>query len=464
VTESIDGADSRSFTYDSIGRVSNQANALGAFTYQFAGSSNRLQVLTEPVQKFNLSYYGATGDFRLQQIQQTANSATVSDSYTYDAMGNILSWRQQNPTDGTATWSLKYDADNELQSGTSHVSDSSGGLNLATSSYQYDPGANLTQFATNSPLTALTATVYQVNKLNQVTSVTGTNYSGSISYDANGNPTNGIGAPSANPNTVTGARSYAWDGANRLVQIIYGSGTSNSTTLGYDGLGRLVQIVETVNGVEQNAELFVWIGNAIVEQRNAAGGVLKAYSDQGFLDGATAYYYGVDHLGSVRNLIDSTGTMRTQLDYGPYGELTELSGQTLPDFAYTGLLYHQRSGLYLAKYRAHDSGQKRWLNRDPILENGGINLYDYVSNNPLRFVDTDGEDSNATGGGDSGSKNGPFGRKPPCQGSQPNQGGKNGDFNPRPGTGGSPPSGQTPIGGGTSGSGNGPFHGHQNGQ
>ena len=72
VNESIDGADARSFTYDSIGRVSNQANGLGAFTYQFVGSSNRLQVLTEPAQKFNLSYYGATSDFRLQQLQQAA--------------------------------------------------------------------------------------------------------------------------------------------------------------------------------------------------------------------------------------------------------------------------------------------------------------------------------------------------------------------------------------------------------
>jgi RHS repeat-associated protein len=406
VNESIDGADSRSFTYDSIGRVSNQANGLGAFTYQFVGSSNRLQVLTEPAQKFNLSYYGATSDFLLQQIQQTANSATVSDSYTYDAMGNILSWNQQNPTDGTATWSLKYDADNELQSGTSHVSNSTGGLNLGTSSYQYDPGANLTQFATNSPLTALTGAVYQINKLNQVTTITGTNYSGSISYDANGNPTNGIGAPSANPNTVTGARSYVWDGADRLVQITYGSGTSNSTSLSYDGFGRLVQVVETVNGVTQSDELFVWIGNTMVEQRNAQGAEVKAYFGQGFLDGTAAYYYGEDHLGTVRNLTDSTGTIQSLLDYGPYGELTEINGQTQPDFAYTGMFSHQRSGLYFAEYRAYDGGLKRWLNRDPFVSDEedvaelavGSNLYDYVGNNPLALTDPSGEDPVQPGG------------------------------------------------------------------
>jgi len=33
------------------------------------------------------------------------------------------------------------------------------------------------------------------------------------------------------------------------------------------------------------------------------------------------------------------------------------------------------------------SGRHEWLNRDPIGERGGINLYDYVGNNPVNFVD-----------------------------------------------------------------------------
>ena len=241
VSESIDGADARSYTYDAIGRIKEQANGLGGFTYKFDGSSGRLQSLQEPSQKFTFSYYPANGDFRLKEIAQAATGGTVTDTYSYDAEGDILSWAQANPTDGTGTWDLKYDADNEIESGTSTVSKSTGGLNLGTSSYQYDPGANLTQFTTNSPLTALPAAGYQPNNLNQVTAITGTTYSGSISYDANGNPTNSVGIPSANPNTVSGARSYSWDGANRLVQITYGSGTSNSTALSYDGSGRLVR-------------------------------------------------------------------------------------------------------------------------------------------------------------------------------------------------------------------------------
>jgi RHS repeat-associated protein len=63
-----------------------------------------------------------------------------------------------------------------------------------------------------------------------------------------------------------------------------------------------------------------------------------------------------------------------------------------PDFGYTGLFYHQRSGLSFAKARAYDSGLKRWLNRDPNAQNDQTNVYDYVGNAPFEFVDLRGND------------------------------------------------------------------------
>lgn len=393
--ESIDGVDARSWTYDAIGRVSNQANALGSFTYQFSGSSNLLQTLLEPSQKFNFSYYPATGDFRLQKLEQVANGATVHNSYAYDAAGNILNWDQENPIDGTATWRFQYDPDNEIRNVTSQVANPKSGLSLGKSGYSVDPAINLTKFTTNSALAALASAIYSINNLNQVTSVAGAKYSGSINYDPNGNPENGIGLPSANPDTIAGARTYSWDGANRLTQISYAGGGSNSTSLSYDGFSRLVEVVETVNGTVQSDQRYVWIGDTMVQQRSAQGGVAKEYFDQGFADAGALYYYGQDHLGSIKNLTDATGTIQAQLDYGLYGEVTEVNGQTQPDFAYTGLFYHQRSGLYFAKYRAYDSGLKRWLNRDPMSRitgddpeiAAGPNLYAYASNAPTTGLD-----------------------------------------------------------------------------
>jgi uncharacterized protein RhaS with RHS repeats len=47
----------------------------------------------------------------------------------------------------------------------------------------------------------------------------------------------------------------------------------------------------------------------------------------------------------------------------------------------------RRANLDLAVYRAYDPALGRWLNRDPIGENGGLNLYRYVNNGLLRLTD-----------------------------------------------------------------------------
>jgi RHS repeat-associated protein len=74
-------------------------------------------------------------------------------------------------------------------------------------------------------------------------------------------------------------------------------------------------------------------------------------------------------------------------DYDPYGNVTKLSGDLDTDFAYTGHYYHAPSGLHLAPYRGYDPRLGRWLSRDPIEEEGGINLYGYVGNRAVNEID-----------------------------------------------------------------------------
>jgi len=78
-----------------------------------------------------------------------------------------------------------------------------------------------------------------------------------------------------------------------------------------------------------------------------------------------SYYYTRDHLGSVREMCSSSGTIVARYSYDPYGRTTLVSGSNLATKQYTGDYYHATSGLYLTKYRAFDPNTGRWL-RQPI--------------------------------------------------------------------------------------------------
>ena len=56
-------------------------------------------------------------------------------------------------------------------------------------------------------------------------------------------------------------------------------------------------------------------------------------------------------------------------------------------YLFTGREYDQETGLYSYRARYYDSRIGRFLSRDPVGYSAGLNLYSYVGNNPLTFVD-----------------------------------------------------------------------------
>jgi RHS repeat-associated protein len=162
----------------------------------------------------------------------------------------------------------------------------------------------------------------------------------------------------------------------------------------YNGLNQRVKIVEKENETVSSTKQLVWIPGDTQpsEERDASNSVTKRYYPQGMQVGSINYYYTRDHLGSIRELTDSSGTVQTRYDYDPYGRRTKVSGDLDADFGFTGHYFHQASALHLALYRAYDADLGRWISRDPIGEQGGINLYDYSFNDPLNNVDPSGLD------------------------------------------------------------------------
>jgi len=198
-----------------------------------------------------------------------------------------------------------------------------------------------------------------------------------LTYDADGNMTS------------DGTNSYLWDAENRLVQITY-PGSGNNSQLVYDGLDRCVKIEERTNSSVTSTKQFVWCGSERCEERDASSAVTKQFFAMGQRNSSTNYFYNTDHLGSVREMTDSSGVIQAQYNYDPYGQVTKLQGSQDADFQYAGYYLHARSGLNLTLYRAYNSGLGRWISRDPIEEVGGINLYAYVGNNPTNIIDPTG--------------------------------------------------------------------------
>jgi RHS repeat-associated protein len=212
-----------------------------------------------------------------------------------------------------------------------------------------------------------------------VMTITASNVSTALSYDANGNM------------TLDGTNSYSWDAENRLIQITY-PGSGNNTQFTYDPLGRPVKIVETSGGSVTSTKQFV--GN---EERDGSGNLVRQYFGLGqvnFTGGTgTPYFLTVDHLGSAREMTDSSGNIVAQYGYDPYGQATKLQGSLDADFQYAGMYMHGRSGLNLTWFRQYSSQLGRWLSRDPIGESAGSNLYSYCGNNPMSGIDTLGLDA-----------------------------------------------------------------------
>jgi RHS repeat-associated protein len=149
----------------------------------------------------------------------------------------------------------------------------------------------------------------------------------------------------------------------------------------------MVKIVEKTGATINSTRKFVWAGQQKVEFRDATDAVTQRNYPQGQYVGTTAYFYTRDHLGSIREMFTGGGTVVARYDYDPYGRSTTVLGTTPTDFNFTGLYRHSKSNLDLAVYRAYDPDLGRWLNRDPIAEQGGVNLYAYVNNSPLKSVD-----------------------------------------------------------------------------
>jgi RHS repeat-associated protein len=85
----------------------------------------------------------------------------------------------------------------------------------------------------------------------------------------------------------------------------------------------------------------------------------------------------------------SGGAIDAHYEYDPYGNSIVATGSQAAGnpYRFSTKYLDGQTGLYYYGYRYYDPTTGRWLSRDPSEENGGLNLYAFLSNNGINFVD-----------------------------------------------------------------------------
>jgi len=106
------------------------------------------------------------------------------------------------------------------------------------------------------------------------------------------------------------------------------------------------------------------------------------------------YYYHHDHLGNIRAVTDSNGNVVERHDFYPFGEEISQS-QSKDQYLFTGKPRDSETGLDYFGARYYSSALSRFLSPDMnsfnLANPQTLNRYTYCRNNPLRYIDPDGE-------------------------------------------------------------------------
>ena len=157
--------------------------------------------------------------------------------------------------------------------------------------------------------------------------------------------------------------------------------------------GRHVVDLNASNNVP--VRTYVW-GLDLSETMDGAGGVggllwLTLHTASG--PAAGTHFCAYDGNGNIVALsAASDGSETACYEYGPFGEPLRVTGPAAANnpFRFSTKRTDSTTDLVLHEYRGYSPALGRWVNRDPIEEHGGNNVYGFVHNDAIGIVDVAG--------------------------------------------------------------------------
>lgn len=381
-----------SYTVDALGKRTSMTDRTGTTGYQYDPATEQLTKMTYPD--------GLTAEFTYDlNGNQTEMKGPFGNTvyYTYDAMDRMTSvGTEKNAPDAQYTHYLNglFKSSQSLNGvndrktyngldlvGLEQVRDQA---TLGVYNYSYDNNKNITKRVQQGVQDDFT-----YDQLDRMVTSSGNNEQ--YTYDKQGNR-----LTMQSDKEVNAVNSeYQYDDRNRLTQV-----TTDSAKVGYQYNGDNLLVERTENGV--TTRYYYDDGAQIIAEAEVRNGTpeLKANYIRGakleaivYADGSKAYVQTNGH-GDITELRDVNGVLLNKYHYDVWGNLESKEEKVHNPFLYSGELWDDTTQLQYLRARWYDPNTGRFINEDTFdgeLDDPlSLNLYAYVKNNPLRYVDPSG--------------------------------------------------------------------------
>ena len=356
------------WAYDNANRLLSETTPQGVVSYTYNIASQRETMTVAPSAPLAARppvMYGYDEAGRLKTIKQTTETFT----YTYDKLSRMM--RLERPNNVKTEYS--YDEVNRLKRLT-HTN----ALNVPLEDFQYTFNADdeidsIQSLASATRLPSTTRTANAADAANRIAQFGSASYT----FDAEGQ--------TKTKTEADGTDVYEWDARGRLSKVTLPSG--QAVNYGYDALGR--RVIRAADGVTTN---FVYdsqdvvldrIGSSTVDYLNGLGIDDKLRQTGGNFG---TLYFLRDHLGSTAALVSNA----SGLESAQYEAFGLSAGGSLTRYTFTSRELDSTIGLMYYRARWYEPQQGRFISEDPIGEAGSPNLYSYVDNNPMSWIDPSG--------------------------------------------------------------------------
>jgi RHS repeat-associated protein len=216
-------------------------------------------------------------------------------------------------------------------------------------------------------------------------------------------------------NNGTSITTYTYDYRNRLTEVT--TGGTVVATYTYNALNQRIgnkdggtQTWTVYDGTSADANPYADFSGA--SSGGGSGGAMteRYLSGPGVVDGAvvdqilartsaggTTAWYLTDKLGSVRDIVSTSGSDLDHIVYDSFGNIVSESDPSNGDrFKFAGMEYDSTTGQYYDRARSYSAVAGRFMSLDPRgFAAGARNLYGYVGNGPVNGVDPNGETQSA---------------------------------------------------------------------